>query len=72
LIRWTLTLHFDSVDFEENGVRVALSSPDRSEFAFTVRIHHPKFVSGESGFPLCMPVHTDNQWSGEEVLEIPY
>jgi len=65
-------LHFDSVDFEENGVRVALSSPDRSEFAFTVRIHHPKFVSGESGFPLCMPVHTDNQWSGEEVLEIPY
>jgi hypothetical protein len=66
-------LRFDSVDFEENGVRVALSSPyPRSESSFTVRIHHPKFVPNESGFPLCMPVHTDNQWSGEEVLEIPY
>jgi hypothetical protein len=66
-------LRFDSVDFEEKGVRVALSSPDgRSESSFTVRIHHPKFASGESGFPLCMPVHTDNHWSGEEVLEIPY
>jgi hypothetical protein len=65
-------LRFDSVDFEENGVRVALSSPDRSEFAFTLRIHHPKFVSSDSGYPHCMQVHTDNQWSGEEVLEIRY
>lgn len=66
-------LRFDSVIFDENGVRVALSSPDRrSEFAFTVRVNHPKFVSGESEFPLCMHVHTDDQWSGEEVLEVAH
>ena len=66
-------LRFDSVEFEENGVRVALSSPDRSsDYAFTVKVHHPKFASGESGFPLSTQILTDHKWSGEEVLEVPY
>ena len=72
-IRKRRALRFDSVDFEENGVRVAFSGPDRSsEFAFSVKVHHPKFLSGESGFPFCTQVLTDSQCSGEEVLEVPY
>jgi hypothetical protein len=76
IVRWfrkRRALRFDSVNFEENGVRVALSSPaGRSEPSFTVRFHHPRFVSGNSGFPVGMPAHTDYQWCGaEEVLEIP-
>jgi hypothetical protein len=63
-------LRFDSVRFEANGVRIALSSPaGHPERSFTVRIHHPRFVSDESGPG--MPAYSDNQWSGEELLEIP-
>jgi hypothetical protein len=66
-------LRFDSGHFEENGVpRVALSSPaGRSEPSFAVRSHHPRFVSDEAGFPVCIPAYNDVQWNGEEVLEIP-
>jgi hypothetical protein len=72
-VRKRRALRFDAVDFEENGVRVALSSPDRSsEFAFTVRVHQPKRPSDGSEFPLCMHVQTDDQWNGEEVLEVAY
>ena len=66
-------LRFDSVQFEDNGVRVALSSPTgSSDPSFTVRIHHPRCDSGKSGLPVCMPAHTDHQWEwgGEQVLEI--
>src|SRR6266571_976102 len=66
-------LRFDSVEFEENGVHVALSSPaGRSEPSFILRIHHPRFVSDKSRFPVCMPAYKDTQWNGEAVLEIPY
>ena len=66
-------LRFDSVDFDEDCVRVALCTPDdSSECSFTLRIHHPKFPSGESALPLSMRVREDTQRRGEEVLEIPY
>jgi len=67
-------LCFESVDFEDTGVRVVLNSPNgHSEpFSFTLRIHTPKFVSGESRFRVSTPKRTDDLWSGEKVLEIPY
>jgi hypothetical protein len=72
-VRKRRALHFDSVDFEENGVRVALSSQDRSsKFTFSVRVHQPKRPWSSSEFPLCMETHMNDQWSGEEVLEIAY
>lgn len=66
-------LRFDSVRFEENGVCVALRGPaGRLETPFTVRVHHPKFVSDGSALGSHMPAHKDIQWSGEGVLAIPY
>ena len=66
-------LCFDSVEFEESGVRVALSSPDLdSEFSFTLTIHHSKVDSDEVAMPLCLPLHTDSPWNRGRVLEISY
>ena len=66
-------MRFDSAEFVENSVHVALySSATSSELPFTVRIHHSKIVSDESGFPLCLPGYTDHQWNGGRALEISY
>ncbi len=76
IVRWfreRRALRFDSVQFEENGVRVSLSNPAGcSGPPFTVRLHHPKSGLDASGALFHMPAHTDNQWAGEEALEIAY
>lgn len=76
IVRWfreRRALRFDSVHFEENGVRVALSSPiGSSEPPLTVRSHDPRVVADKRGFSGCEPLHMENQWKGEEVLEITY
>ena len=60
-------LRFDSVCFEENSVRVALSTADgRPEQSFTVRVHHPRCTPA---FPVWTYAHKDTQWSGEDCLE---
>jgi hypothetical protein len=66
-------LRFDSVEFGDAGVRVALSGLDRGpKSSFALRIHHPQVTPGESGIPLCIQAHADNQCTGAEVVEIPY
>jgi hypothetical protein len=63
-------LRFDSVQFEENGLRVAMSSPDGPpDQPFTLRIHHQRFASGEPEGPSYGLTHMDTQWRGEEALE---
>jgi hypothetical protein len=63
-------LRFESVRREDDGIRVALSSPTgRSDPSFTVRVHHPTPVPPESGLPSCMPASADHSWNGAEALE---
>lgn len=63
-------LRFDSVQFEESGLRVAMSSPDGPpDQPFTLRIHHPRFASGESEGTSNMLAHKDTEWRGEEAFE---
>ena len=63
-------LCFDSVQFEQNGLRVAMSSPDGPpDQPFTLRIHHQRFASGEPEGPCYRFTHKDTQWCGEEALE---
>ena len=66
-------LRFDSVQFEENGLRVAMSSPDGPpDQPFTLRIHHQRFASGEPEGPSSGLTHMDTQWRGEEAVEYTY
>jgi hypothetical protein len=63
-------LRFDSVCFEENSARVAVSTPGgRPEQPFTVRIYHPKSVPRTPGFPVWNSAYKETQWSGEDALE---
>jgi hypothetical protein len=59
-----------AIRFEENGVRVALTSPaGRSEPSFTIRTYEPSLIPGKSAFSPCMSTYEDTLWSGEEALE---
>jgi hypothetical protein len=63
-------LRFDSVQFEENGLRVSMSSPDGPpDQPFTLRIHHRRFASGQAEGLSYGLTHKDTQWSGEAALE---
>lgn len=63
-------LRFDSVQFEENGLRVAMSSPEgRPDQPFTLRIHHQRFAPGEPEGASNTFAHKDTEWRGEEAFE---
>jgi hypothetical protein len=63
-------LRFGSVRREDEGMRVALSSPTgRSDPPFTVRIHQPTYVPPESEVASCMLVSADHPWNGADGLE---
>jgi hypothetical protein len=72
IVRWfrkRRALRFDSVEFEEDGARVMLSSPDGNPgSAFTVKVHHPKYTSGESEFSPCTHIFVESRRGSEQVL----
>jgi hypothetical protein len=76
IVHWFRTrraLRFESVQFGENSVRLVLNSEaNYGKLPLTLRIHHPHFKSSESEFHDHMPVCSDVQWNGDEVLEIAY
>ena len=66
-------LRFESVHFDEKGLRLGVSSPNgHSDPAFIFRVHHANTASHGSDPAFCRPVHTDCVWSGEEVVELSY
>jgi hypothetical protein len=74
IVDWFLqrrALHFDSVDFGQNGTRVSVSTSQPALGPkFTLRVYHPKFTCHHSGFASGVPEYFDTQWSGERLQEI--
>jgi hypothetical protein len=64
-------LRFDSVEYRNDGLRVALTSPDGyPDPSFTVRVYHATSASDKTVLPFCMPAYTDREWSGEGTLQL--
>jgi hypothetical protein len=64
-------LRFQVLQVGKGGVSVALTSPHGySDPSFTVRVYRAVSASDKPVVPFGIPAYTDQQWNGEEALEV--